>query len=118
MTFCEEMSETIANIEIEDSIESHHQRAIEVTITLRDGSRRWCFFVTPEGIPNYGDYLDSDKDVRIHFGAAHMIVVSRISDEIVRKTLAHIDDLGELERSTLAIQETEQVSGGNGEQRR
>lgn len=102
------MSETIASINIEDPIEVHDQRAIEVTVTLVDGSRRWCFFVTPEGIPNYGDYLDSDKDVRIHFGAAHMIVISRISEEIIRKTLAHIDNVGELERSTVPIQDTEQ----------
>lgn len=106
------MSETITSINIEDSIEMHDQRAIEVTVTLLDGSRRWCFFVTPEGIPNYGDYLDSDKDVRIHFGASHMIVISRISEEIIRKTLAHIDNVGELEMSTAVVQNTEQEGVG------
>ncbi len=97
------MNETIAIIEIEDPIEVHDQRAIEVTVTLQDGSRRWCFFVTPEGIPNYGDHPDGDKDVRIHFGAAHMIVTSKISEEIIRKTLGHIDKAGELVNSTLEI---------------
>ncbi|MEM9478047.1 MAG: hypothetical protein AAGA58_00140 [Verrucomicrobiota bacterium] len=107
------MSETIASIAIDDPVESHERQAIEVTITMKDGTRRWCFFVTPEGIPNYGDFLDSDHSVRIHFGASHMIVVSRISEDIVLKTLYHIDKVGEIERSTLEIKDTEQVDAQN-----
>ena len=102
------MSETITSISIDDPLDTHDQQAIVVTITLQNGSRRWCFFVTPEGVPNFGDYLDSDKSVRIHFGAAHMIVISKISEEIIRGVLAHIDRIGELERSTLIMEDTEQ----------
>ena len=99
------MGETIASITIEDPVGAHAQQAIEITVTLSDGTRRWCFFVTPEGIPNYGDFLDDDHSVRLHFGAAHMIVVSKISEDIIRKTLFHIQSVGELERSTLQIED-------------
>ena len=111
------MGETIANIEIEDPVDAHDQRAIEVSVIMTDGTRRWCFFVTPQGIPNYGDFLDSDHSVRIHFGATHMIVISKISEEIIRETLLHIQKVGELERSTLEIRNTEQADGGNQIQR-
>ncbi|MEM7397079.1 MAG: hypothetical protein AAF492_32540, partial [Verrucomicrobiota bacterium] len=60
-------------------------------------------------IPNYGDFLDSDHSVRIHFGAAHMIVISRISDDIIRKTLFHIQEIGELKRSTLEVKDADEV---------
>ncbi len=95
------MSTNISSIKIKNEIEAHNQHAIEVDVIMQDGSQRWCFFVTPEGIPNFGDFIDSDKDVRIHFGAAHMIVISKISEELIKKTIGHIENIGELERSTL-----------------
>ena len=77
--------------------------AIEVTVELPGGQRRWCFFMTPEALAQCGDWLP-DVQVRVHFGAPHMIVVSQIDDRIIEQTLHLIDKQGMLEACTRPVE--------------
>ena len=76
--------------------------AIEVVIELNDNSKRWCYFFTPTGLGNCGDFVEGTQ-VRLHYGAAHMLVVSDISKEIIETTLAKIEKSGELTQCTLPV---------------
>jgi hypothetical protein len=93
----------LSTFEIEDDLSTQDSGAIEVTVTLRDGARRWCFFMTPTALSNCGDRID-DTPVRFHFGAEHMIVVSAELDEnIIEKALKDIDRRGELLECTRSV---------------
>jgi hypothetical protein len=90
----------IESIEIEDPIEQHNEAAIEVTVITSGGEKRWCFFFTPEGVAACGDFIEGTS-VRFHHGTAHMILVSKISTEIIRAALRDIEGQGKLESCTI-----------------
>jgi hypothetical protein len=90
----------IESIEIEDPIESHRSGAIEVTVITSEGDKRWCFFFTPEGMSACGDWIEGTK-IRFHYGAAHMILVSEISEAIIKAALGDIEKQGKLEICTI-----------------
>lgn len=92
----------IKRIHIEDSLDTAERRAIEVVLEMSDGTRRWCFFFTPQGIVSCGDYV-GDTRVRIHYGASHMFIVSEISKEIIEAALFQVEARGELENCTLPV---------------
>lgn len=91
----------IESIEIKDPIELHRTGAIEVSVTTNAGDKRWCFFLTPEGMAACGDWIDGTK-VRFHYGASHMIFVSEISESIIKAALRDIDKQGMLEKCTIS----------------
>ena len=93
----------IKNIDIQDPIDSHAQGAIEVIVEMNNGKKRWCFFFTPQGAANCGDWIDGTK-VRFHYGASHMFLVSEISKEIIEAAIKHVEEQGELEQCTLQIE--------------
>jgi hypothetical protein len=84
---------------IDDDLALSATGAVEVTVELRNGQRRWCFFMTPEALSQCGDWLPGTQ-TRVHFGAPHMIVVSQLDEQVVEKTLHMIDKQGELEACT------------------
>ena len=92
----------IKSISIQDPIEIHTSRAIEVVVELNDGAKRWCFFFTPQGVTKCGDFIAGTK-VRIHCGASHMFIVSEISKEIIETAIKQVARQGELEQCTLPI---------------
>ncbi len=59
--------------------------------------------MTPEGLRNCGDWIDGTK-VRFHYGAKHMIVVSKISKSIIESALHSIDSDNEIYNCTLPIE--------------
>ena len=93
----------IESIEIEDPIELHKTAAIEVAVETSGGEKRWCFFFTPEGMAACGDFIEGTK-VRFHYGAAHMILVSEISKEIIEAALRDIEKQGKVELCTTTYQ--------------
>ncbi len=93
----------INNIVIEDPIETHITGAIEVIVEMNDGSKRWCFFLTPQGVTQCGDLIEGTK-IKFHYGASHMFIVSKISKKIIEATIMQVEKQGELERCTLPIQ--------------
>jgi len=93
----------IVNIEIEDPIELSKTGSIEVIVTLDTGERRWCFFYTPEGAGACGNWIEGTK-VRFHYGASHMIIVSEISETIIRAALKDIEKQGLINECTKSVQ--------------
>jgi hypothetical protein len=87
---------------IDDDLAAADHGAIEVTVTLTDERRRWCFFMTPAALEACGDYVPGTR-VRVHLGEPHMIVVSEISVDIIASVLRELEATGELERRTLPL---------------
>jgi len=92
----------IKNIIIEDTIDSHKERAIEVVLEMNDGEKRWCFFLTPSGASQCGDFIEGTK-TRTHYGSAHMFVVSDISKKIIESAIKQVENEGNLLKCTLPI---------------
>ena len=87
---------------IDDDLGGADNSAIEVTITLADESRRWCFFMTPSALANCGDFVEG-TDARVHFGEPHMIVVSHVNADIIERVLRRLESDDELLRRTLPL---------------
>lgn len=93
----------IDSIQINDPIEDHKERAIEVHVKLENGAERWCYFLSPEGVSNCGDFINNTQ-VRLHYGAPHMFVLSEISENNIREALRMVERDGKLECCTLPIE--------------
>ena len=75
---------------------------VEVEVILKNGKRRWCYFMTPEILKEVGDWVPG-TEVRVHYGVPHMIVVSELTESIVEKVLNQIEADGQLELCTRAV---------------
>jgi len=82
--------------------EGQAEGAIEVILDLDDDQKRWCFFMTPDALSRTGDWVPGTK-VHFHFDARHMIVVSEISNEIIRRVLDYLSEQGLLEACSLPV---------------
>lgn len=94
---------SIASFTIDDDVGRADAGSIEVTITLSDGTKRWCFFVTPEALAAVGDWLPGRTDVRVHLGVSHMIVVSTIGHSVIETTLRMLEEQGTLHEHTTGL---------------
>jgi hypothetical protein len=81
---------------ITDDLRLRNEIAIEVDVLFDSGERRWCYFMTPQALATCGDLLKGSRDVRVHPGVQHMIVCSRLDEEIVENTLQQLDREDEL----------------------
>src|SRR6056297_3054423 len=95
----------VRSINIEHEIPSPLTYAVEVTIELVSGERRWCFFCTPESLERFGDFLPNST-VRIHAGAAHMIVLSSVTQETITAAIGELERAGELLNATCTLNDT------------
>jgi|KBSSwiStaDraftv2_1062776.scaffolds.fasta_scaffold3141702_1 hypothetical protein len=93
------MTTTLKSFTIDDAVAGAEHGGVEVTITLADDRRRWCFFMTPGDLESAGDFVPG-TEVRFHYGASHMIVVSELSRSIIEAVLQHLESTGELEECT------------------
>ena len=80
---------------LDDDLALADRIAMEVTVTLTDGRRGWCFFMTPGALANAGDWV-AGTEVRVHFGVPHMIIVSELSRDIIEHVLRQLDTRGDL----------------------
>jgi len=87
---------------IDDPIAEPLTCSVEVTIEFEDGRLRWCFFATPQLLGSVGDFLEG-TGVRLHLGVPHMIVVSDLSEAIIRKVLLGLAADGKLESHTIPL---------------
>ncbi len=88
---------------IDDDVRTADEGAIEVTVELEAGEKRWCFFFTPEALAAVGDWVEGTQ-VRVHLGVPHMIVVSELSEGIIDRVLRTLDARGELREHTVPVQ--------------
>ena len=91
-----------------DDLATSSRGAIEIELELESGQRRWAFFLTSEAISSCGDWIPETK-VRIHLGVPHMILVSEISEEIIRKTVELLEMENLIESHTMRIDEKRNV---------
>ena len=89
---------------IDDDLAQADRAAIEVTVTLADGRRRWLFFMTPAALAACGNWVEG-TEVRVHLGVPHMVVVATVSTDIIERVLRQLDASGELEHRTLPLGE-------------
>ncbi len=92
----------IQSIYIKDNIELSERVAIEVIVTLVDGSKRWCYFVSKSAIGNFGDYING-TNIPVLYGSSHMVVVPQVTISVVHKFLHMIDSTGEIESVTKSV---------------
>lgn len=90
---------SVRTITIENPIPSPLTHAVEVTIELQSGERRWCFFCTPNSLDRFGDLLP-DSTIRIHACAPHMIVLSVVTDETIHAAIEWLDKSGDILTAT------------------
>ena len=95
----------VRSINIEHEIPSPLTYAVEVTIELESGERRWCFFCTPESLDRFGDFLPNST-IRIHACAAHMIVLSSVTQETITAAIEELQRTGELLNATRPVDGT------------
>lgn len=88
---------------LRDDLATQDTGAIEVELHMRDGTRRGCYFMTPAALAACGDWIDGTQ-IRIHYGAPHMIVVAgRLNEDLIEQALKHIARAGEIEHCTRPI---------------
>lgn len=88
---------------LRDDLATQDTGAIEVELLMRDGTRRWCYFMTPSALAACGDWIEGTP-IRIHYGVPHMIVVAgRLTEETIGRALMHIARGGEIEKHSLPI---------------
>ncbi len=92
---------SINSYRIDDDLSS--TGAVEVSLELIDGRKRWCFFVTPSSLAAVGDWVPGTH-VPHHIGERHMIVVGELTESIVGAVLMDLDRQGLIERHTLPLE--------------
>ncbi len=93
----------LQSFKFDDEFSFQDEGAIEVTVTLKSGERRWCFFLTPNALSRCGDWIDGTQTL-FHYGAKHMIVVvGRLDETIIEQALKTIDQRGELIECTIPL---------------
>ncbi len=92
---------------IENDLTIQSTEAVEVIVAMKNGQRRWCYFMTPQALAACGDWIDGTR-INIHYAAPYMIVVAHPLDErVIGQSLNHIDHAGKLEMCTMALAEKE-----------
>lgn len=97
----------LARILAWDQIEDAQRSSVEVTIELSDGQRRWCFFITPEGLAHLDGQTLHGTVHLILYGAPHMIVLRDLSLQSIEEALSYIECQGELLACTRLIEQTD-----------
>jgi len=93
----------LESFSIDDDLNGQLTGAIEVTLVLPNGARRWCFFMRPEALSACGDFI-GNTNLRFHYGAPHMIVVAgELNPQVIEQTLKQLELHGELENCSLPI---------------
>ena len=93
----------LESFSIDDDLDGQLTGAIEVTLVLRNGARRWCFFMRPEALSACGDFV-GNTSLRFHHGARHMIIVAgELNLQVIEQSLRQLEAQGELENCSLLL---------------
>jgi len=91
----------VVSYTIDDPITDPLTCGVEVTIDF-GGQKRWLFFATPQLLASVGDFVEGTR-VRLHLGERHMVVVSELSELVIRAVLSRLHADGELESRSLPL---------------
>lgn len=92
----------LVDYQLEDQTDTIENSFIEVTVTLSNGERRWCIVATPAALVGCGDWIP-ETQIRFHYRNRHMLVLEKLSEDLIGRVLRHIDTQGELEECTLPL---------------
>ena len=84
---------------IDDDLAHASHGVVEVTVTLTDERRRWCYFMTPAALAACGNWVEGTR-VRLHLGELHRVTVSELSCDVIERVLRQLEATGQLERRT------------------
>ena len=95
----------LVSFTIDDDLAAQEAGAVEVTLQLENGERRWCYFMTPAALAACGDFI-SGTNVRFHYGSSHMIVVAgHLDRSLIERVLRKIDASGELVQCSRSLED-------------
>jgi hypothetical protein len=100
MQYCVPDLSVLKSYEIEENLWTAGHGSVEVTVTLADGQRRWCLFMTPDTLAASGTAIDG-TGARVLFPELHVITVSELSATVIERVLRKIEEGEELLRRTL-----------------
>lgn len=88
---------TLVDTWSEDEIDAPEgaTHGVEVVFEFSDGQRRWCWFTTPGQLAELEQERFGDERL-VMFGVPHMIVVSAITQDVIDRTIAHLEQQGRL----------------------
>ena len=75
-------------------------------LEFSDGQQRWCYFVTPQILSQFGGVEEFGAERLLSYHASHMIVVSAITRETIERSLAYIQSQGEMLNCSQPLGET------------
>lgn len=93
---------TMVSMTIKETLEYPAESSVEVDVELSNGQKRWCFFVTPDMLKTISQRQWPNGTLHM-YGAPHMIVVSAITEAVIKQALETIDAQNELLSCTLPI---------------
>lgn len=80
-------------------IVNEFQAATDVSFSLDDGTRRWCWFITPAHLAALLNQPYAEPGMQ----GAHLIMVRSLAPGVVEKMLRHLDEQGELIGASLPL---------------
>jgi hypothetical protein len=89
----------LVNWQFDYPIVNEFQDETDVSFTLDDGTRRWCWFITPAHLAARLNQPYAEPGIQ----SAHMIVVRSLAPEVVGAMLRHLDEQGELIAASLPV---------------
>jgi len=91
----------IQSIRIDDDLDIQDHGAIEVSVLLKSGERRWCFIFKPEAMSKCGDWIEGTR-VPFHYGAPHRIVIgATLTEALIERAILDLDAQGLILECTL-----------------
>ena len=93
---------TLETFHLDDPITTNEDRAIEVTVQLSNGERRWCIFATPSALANCGFWIEGTQ-IPFHYSNRHIIIARELSEDLILRMLHEIDRQGALEDCTVQL---------------
>ncbi|MEM8535269.1 MAG: hypothetical protein AAGF95_30810 [Chloroflexota bacterium] len=92
---------TLVTWQFDDAVEDSTHDAVEVSFVLSDGQRRWCWFMTPSYLQELLDKPQAEPGIWL----ANIVVVRDLSSDCVDTMLKQLDQQGELEFASMALQQ-------------
>lgn len=81
----------IESITIEDDLSIQDRAAIEVSLKLKNGEKRWCLVFSPEAISRCGDWIKGTT-VPFHYGTSHTIVIgAKLTEDLIHRAMYDLD---------------------------
>jgi hypothetical protein len=94
---------TLDSFEVDDNLDQADNMPLEVTVTLSNGQRRWCFFAAPAALHQTGNLIGG-TEIPFHFCNQNLIIAGELTSELIGRMLSEIDSQGKLASCTVPIE--------------